>query len=189
LAAEFVIRGDISLGNAPNQVKISSILSVIEAAYMLEVSPLTLNTLTNRMFAKLRYILLHEHTALSPSHIRRVYQMEQIGVYVEEIQHLFVSALVKRRMQNTTSGLPNIFQDEDEEGMSAAQMAAYSGANFDFDREMRDIPDFGYALIKAVFECLENREHRVIKRREIGVTKKIKVPVFKDPLTDADFEI
>lgn len=187
LVTQFMIRGDITLEGIQNEERISSILALIDAAIKLFVPSHRLGALVHNMVSKLKAILSADYLALIPCHIRKAYELED-GPYIREVQDLFVSATVKRRVlyKREKTEIISPFEDDDDDDMSAAQKASYSGTNFIFDREMRDFPQFGKALWYAVHECWDTRVHETKNPRR-GI-KKDRI-IYTDPLTKKVFEL
>lgn len=183
LAAQFMICGDISLKAGPNEEHIASILELIDAADKLGVP--RLDALIKRMTFKLRAILVRDHLALRGSHIRAAYDLKEEG---GPIQRLFVLASVRRFLQYKGNDSDSQFEDDEDEDMSAAQQASYSGSHFIFNQEMKIIPQFERALWKLARKCLAKRD-KAIRRAQRGSTAEISVPVFLDPLNKKLFEL
>lgn len=176
LLVQFVSCDDIGLKDDPKEEKITSILAMIEAARHLQY-PL-LGSLIARMVSKLESILRSDHLALKAAHIREAYYLREDG---EPIQDLFVKASVRRFMVCKDDDFNYQFEDDEDDEMTAAQQAAYSGSGFVFSQVMKRFPQFERALWSEVWKCLRQREERIVRPKR-GKTEEESVPLFTDPL-------
>ena len=183
LLLQWVICGNIELETGPNEERITSILKLIAAAIKLTAP--SLGSLTSSMESNLRHILSRDRLALKSSHIRAAYDLEKNG---EDIQELFICASVRLFLQYKDDSPASPFKDDEDENMTAAQQAAYSGSGFVFHREMKLYPQFKEQLWYHVHVCLKSRENekRRPRRRD---NPELCVAVFTDPLDSQRFEL
>jgi hypothetical protein len=183
LLLQWVICDNIELESGPNEERITSILTLIAAAIKLGIP--SLGSLTTRMESKLRATLSRDRLALKSNHIRAAYDLRKDG---EDIQELFILASVRLFLQCKDDASAGPFKDDEDENMTAAQQAAYSGSGFVFHREMKRYPQFKEQLWDRAHICLKSRENemRRSKRRD---NPEVCVAVYTDPLNGQRFEL
>jgi hypothetical protein len=176
LLVQFVSCDNIGFKVGPKEENITLILAMIEAARLLQYP--FLSSLTEIMVSKLEGILRGDHFALKAAHIREAYCLEKDG---EPIQELFVKASVRPFMVCKDDDFNYQFENDEDDEMTAAQQAAYSGSGFVFSQAMKKFPQFEKALWNEVGKCLRQREEKIVRPKR-GKVMEETVPLFTDPL-------